>query len=236
MTEQELRQKCVDMISGWIGAKKGSEIHHFIIDTYNSKPSLPRKVRMSYAMDWCAATVSAVGILAGLSDIMPAECSCGELIKLYQKLGRWVEQDGYVPAPGDLIIYSWQDDGVGECVTGHDHVGMVAAVDGDNITVVEGNMGSGANSRVGTRRLKVDGRYIRGYCCPDFAAKGEDEMKLYRYVNELPYGQASVTKAIQNGYIKLNEDGSMGLWEPNIQTIVILDRAGVLDDGAREVG
>lgn len=62
--------------------------------------------------------------------------------------------------------------------------------------------------------------------------KEDEEMKLYRYVNELPYGKESVTKAIQNGYIKLNPDGSMGLWEPNLQTVIMMDRAGMLDKPA----
>ena len=29
----------------------------------------------------------------------------------------------------------------------------------------------GSPSKVGTRRIKVNGRYIRGYCCPDYASK-----------------------------------------------------------------
>ena len=107
---------------------------------------------------------------------------------------------------------------------------------GTTITVVEGNMGS--PSHVGTRKIQVNARYIRGYCCPDYASMAdnteEDNMKLYKYVNELPYGQEAVTKAIQNGYINLAEDGSMGLWEPNIQTIILMNRAGMFDKPAIE--
>lgn len=233
MTEKQLRQKCVDIISAWEGAPKGSDTHHFIIDTYNSKPPLPRGVRMSYTMEWCAATVSAVGILAGLTDIMPPECSCGELIKLYQNLGRWVEEDGHIPAPGDLVIYSWKDDGVGECVTGHDHVGMVKKVEGGYITVIEGNKGTSTGSRVGTRKIPVDGRYIRGFCCPDFASKsdeGEEEMKVYHYVAEMPeWAQEAATKAINQGIVKMDSTGAVSVYEPNLQTLVWFDRVGLLE-------
>lgn len=166
MTEQELRQKTTDLISSWVGAPKGSSTHHQIIDIYNSHKRLPRGVRMSYSMDWCAATVSAVGVALGLTDIMPVECSCGELIKLYQAMGRWVEDDAYIPKPGDLVLYAWKDDGVGDCKKAPNHVGMVTGVSGSTVTVVEGNMGS--PSKVGKRKIQVNGRYIRGYCCPDY--------------------------------------------------------------------
>lgn len=171
MTEQELRKQAVDLIRSWVGAPKGSNTHHQIIDIYNSHKPLPRGIRMSYSMEWCAATVSAVGIALGLTDIMPVECSCGELIKHYKALWRWVEDDAYVPQPGDLILYDWDDNGKGDNVGAPEHVGMVTNVDGNTITVVEGNMGS--PSRVGTRTLQVNGRYIRGYCCPDYASKAD---------------------------------------------------------------
>lgn len=29
----------------------------------------------------------------------------------------------------------------------------------------------GSPSRVGMRKMSVNGRYIRGYCCPDYASK-----------------------------------------------------------------
>lgn len=171
MTEQEIRQQVVATIQSWVGAKKGDATHHQIIDIYNLCRPLPRGVRMSYSMDWCAATVSAAGIANYLTDIMPVECSCGELIKLYQGLGRWVEDDAYIPQLGDLVMYAWSDDGKGDCTKAPNHVGMVTDVTGSTVTVVEGNMGS--PSHVGTRQLQVNGRYIRGYCCPDYASKAD---------------------------------------------------------------
>lgn len=235
MTELELRKKVVDIISSWLGAPKGSETHHQIIDVYNSRTPLPRGVRMSYTMDWCAATVSAAGIAAGLADIMPPECSCGELIKKYKALGRWVEEDSYIPKPGDLIFYAWSDDGEGDCKRAPNHVGMVVEVKGDTVTVVEGNMGTGTGSRVGKRSVKVNGRYIRGYCCPDYASKAaegekEEPGKVYRYVSEMPqWAQGAATKAILNGYVKMDEAGAVTVWECNLQPLVWMERAGVLD-------
>lgn len=171
MTELELRQKAVDIISGWVGAPKGSKTHHHIVDIYNSHLPRARGYRVRYNDNWCAATVSAVGIEAGLTAIMPVECSCGELIKLYKAMGRWVEDDAYVPQIGDLMMYDWDDTGKGDCVGAPEHVGMVVMVEGNTITVVEGNKGT--DSRVGTRMMQVNGRYIRGYCCPDYASMAD---------------------------------------------------------------
>lgn len=64
------------------------------------------------------------------------------------------------------------------------------------------------------------------------AGKEETGMKLYKYVNDLPYGQEAVTRAIQSGYIKLDNSGAMGLWEPNLQTVILMDRAGMFDKPA----
>lgn len=89
------------------------------------------------------------------------------------------------------------------------------------------------------RHFDVNGKYCPKYFMDNSAwelfkgrltAQKEEDMKLYQYVKDLPYGKKSVTKAINNGYIRLNEDGSMGLWEANIQTVILMDRAGMLDN------
>jgi len=171
MTEQDLRQMAVSTATGWMGAVKGSAAHKHIIDVYNTIKPLPRGVRMSYAMDWCAAFVSAVFQAAGLIDRIPAECSCGLMMMQAQARRIWVEEDGYHPQVGDLVLYDWQDDGRGDNLGAPDHVGIVTAVSHDGFQVVEGNMGN--PSRVGTRNLAFNARYIRGFICPDFSTKTE---------------------------------------------------------------
>ena len=47
-----------------------------------------------------------------------------------------------------------------------DHIGIVTQVNGaSSFTVTEGNMNGG---KVGTRTMQVNGKYIRGFICPDF--------------------------------------------------------------------
>lgn len=99
-------------------------------------------------------------------DYITTECGCGRFRDNAKKLGIWVENDAYTPKIGDAIIYYWSDNGVGDCQTGADHIGIVTAVSGNMFTVTEGNMGSGI---VGKRNMQVDGRYIRGFITPDYA-------------------------------------------------------------------
>lgn len=171
-TELELRHKIVSTVKWWIGAKKGGDTHKAIIDLYNTINPLPRGVRMSYAMDWCAATVSACFQAAGLIDLIPPECSCGEMMRQAQARGIWVEADDHRPLLGDIVMYDWQDSGQGDNRGAPDHVGIVTATDGNKFWVTEGNIGK--PSQVGVRVMTVDGKYIRGYIVPRYATKATE--------------------------------------------------------------
>lgn len=167
MTESKLRQKVVGIMQGWIGRKESNGSHKSIIDIYNEHKPLARNYKVKYTDAWCATTVSAAAIKAGMTDIIPTECSCNEMIKLFKKLGEWKESDSYVPSPGDVIFYDWDDSGLGDNNGAADHVGIVEKVSGSTVTVIEGNM----NNSVGRRNIKVNGRYIRGYGLPKYAKK-----------------------------------------------------------------
>ncbi len=171
MTEAEVREKIAAVMCGWIGLKRADQSHAPIIDTYNSHTPLSRGYKVTYTDDYCAATVSAAAIKAGYTDIMPVECSCSKLIEIAKKMGIWQEDDAYVPSPGDLILYDWQDGanfGTTDNKGAPEHVGMVEKIYGTTITIIEGNMSGGI---VGRRTIVVNGRYIRGYICPKYAAK-----------------------------------------------------------------
>lgn len=170
MTETELREKYVNVILGWNGAKEGGSVHKHIVDTYNTIVPLPRGYKLKVTDAWCAGTSSAGAQEAGMTDIIPVECSCYYLIEAAKKMGIWVENDAYTPKLGDLILYDW-DDGTNYAVTDNtgspEHVGVVCKVYAGGFDVIEGNK----NNAVGTRSMKVNGRYIRGFICPKFASK-----------------------------------------------------------------
>ena len=165
MTETELRNKIVEQARGWIGLKETDGSFKPIIDRYNAITPLPAGYRMSYTDPWCAAFVSAVGAACGLTDIILPECSCDRMIALYKARGLWQEGDAYAAKPGDLIFYDWDGDRVS------DHVGLVVAVEGEYLRVVEGNK----SDAVGERRVHMDNACIRGYGQPDYATHATEE-------------------------------------------------------------
>lgn len=176
MTELQLRQLAVRTFEEWLGYSKSNGKHKIIIDLYNSQKSLPVDYKMTYNDPWCAATVSAVGVKLELTEYILPECSCKRMIELYKKAGRWVENDAYVPQIGDFIMYDW-DDGKDFAVTDNkgdpEHVGMVTKIVGNKMTIIEGNK----NNSVGYRSIDVNGRYIRGFCTPDYNTAAKNYKK-----------------------------------------------------------
>ena len=167
MTELELRQKAVAQFKAWMGYSEADGRYRKIVDLYNAIRPIPVGYTLKYSDEWCAATVSAVGQALGMTDVILPECSCHRMIALYDARGQWIEDDAYVPQIGDIIMYDWQDTGAGDNRGNPDHVGMVAAVNGTALTIIEGNNGNA----VAYRTIQVNGRCIRGYCLPNYASK-----------------------------------------------------------------
>lgn len=167
MTEQEIRSKVVSTAKKYLGCKESDGSHEKIIDIYNAHKPLARAYYVKYTDAWCATFVSAVAVLCGLTDIMPTECSCTKMVELYKNLGRWQEADNYTPKIGDVIMYDWGDSGVGDNTGNPDHVGIVSYISGNTMKIIEGNISDSVNYRT----LSVNGKYIRGYCLPDYASK-----------------------------------------------------------------
>lgn len=170
MTETEVRNFYVNTAITYLGAANGSAKHTEIVRLYNSIKPLPVGYTLKTTDDWCAGFVSAMAAKCKLTDIIFPECGCGRMISLYQKAGRWVENDAYVPKLGDIIFYDWQDSGKGDNTGSPDHVGIVASVSGRSFKVIEGNRGN----KVAYRDMSVNGNNIRGFGIPDYASKGKD--------------------------------------------------------------
>lgn len=164
MKMQHSRQKIVDKAMSWLGCHEGDAIHKHIIDTYNAhNPAQGYKVK--YTDKWCAATVSAAAIECGYTDIIPTECSCNRMIALAQKMGIWQESDAYVPQKADIVMYDWDDNGIGDNTGIPDHTGYVVSNPiANRFEVCEGNKSDGVN----LRSMSVNGKYIRGYITPKY--------------------------------------------------------------------
>lgn len=162
--EKALRGQIVAAAESWLGSNEAEGTHAGIIDLYNAHTPLAQGYLVQYDDNWCAAFGSTAAIECGLTDIIPTECGCERQIGLFQDLGCWVEDDSYVPLPGDYIFYCWSDSGIGDCTGWSDHVGIVVGTAGPFIKVIEGNYGDA----VGYHILTVNAATIRGYGTPNY--------------------------------------------------------------------
>ena len=166
------RSVIVDKAVSYLGTTMGSTKHKQIVDAYNKYTSSHkgpwRAYTVKYTDYWCATFVSAIAIMCDYTAIIPIECGCPQMITQAKNMGIWQENDAYVPKPGDIILYDWDDSGKGDNTGTPDHIGYVRTVSGNQITVVEGNSGSAQN--VAERKLAVNGKYIRGFITPKYTA------------------------------------------------------------------
>lgn len=177
---------------------KGEAGHQKVLDVYNSQCPLPRGYKLQAKDPWCAATVTAVFIMNGYSDI--AECSCPVMTKKAKDLGIWVEDDAYVPKIGDIVMYDWQDSGKGDNVGTPDHVGIVISVTKNKIMVREGNK----NKTLGNRDITVNSVNIRGYITPPYEGDSgllDEEVVNVSTPTEKPQEKAQTKR--DEGYYKV---------------------------------
>ena len=167
-TANELRNELIKDAESFLGAKQGSAKHKDLINIFNKVK--PDGWAMTYTAFWCAAAASAFAIdtfgVDKAKKYFPLSANCGTIITKAKNMGIWVENDAYRPNKGDWILYDWDDSGRGDNKGGPDHVGTVVKVEGSKIYVIEGNY----SKSVQERELSVDGRYIRGFVTPNYAA------------------------------------------------------------------
>ena len=108
-------------------------------------------------VEWCATFVSWCANECGYIEdgVIPkfAYCPFGE--EWFEERGQW-EEPGYIPAPGDIIFFDWEQDGE------TDHVGIVNYVEDGVVYTVEGN----SNDSCRERRYEVGSVSVYGYGLP----------------------------------------------------------------------
>lgn len=229
MTEQEARNKVIAQAQSWKGRNEYDGSFRVIIDVYNAG-KLSGAYTMTYTDPWCAAFVSAVGMAAGLSTVILPEVSCDRMIALYQKAGRWIEDDNYLPTPGDIIFYDWEDSGYGDDTGSSDHVGIVTAVNGDTITVIEGNK----SDSVSYRTMQRGGKFIRGYAVPNYSGTEESAASSENNPIELQHNTEEHERMTVSVTVELPElqQGDTGEAVKILQGILIARGYSVGPDGA----
>lgn len=171
VTETSLRKKVADIMRGWLGGVRGGPQHKEILALYNAYKPLARGYTVKQNDAYCATTVSAAYIKAGIAGYTGTECGANEYINIAKKKGLWVENDAYIAGVGDAVEYDWQDGGSGDNQGYTDHIGIIIEVRSGSFLVAEGNINGG---KIGTRELAFNGRYIRGFICPPYAQIAKD--------------------------------------------------------------
>ena len=180
----------VAKIISWKGKTESNGGHKQIIDIYNSHIPRARGYKVKYTDEWCAACVSAVAIDLGYTNIIPIECSCGQMINKAKDMGIWVEDENRKPNVGDIVLYDWNDSGKGDNKGWADHVGIVTSVKGDKFIVTEGNYKQGVNDR----ELTVNAKLLRGFIVPKYDSEPTSEK-----VTNTSKSISEVAKEVING-------------------------------------
>lgn len=113
---------------------------------------------------WCAIFVSWCANEAGLLEagLIPRFAWVPTGIAWFQERGQWADRY-YIPSPGDLIFFDWENDG------DEDHVGIVEYVDETHVHTIEGNR----NNSVIRDSFPLGSVQIFGYGRPDYNAQPE---------------------------------------------------------------
>ena len=222
MTETQLRQKYIQGLLALEGkCAEGGANHSALLAVYNTLDPLPRGVKMLPSYDWCAATITANAIRQDMADIFAKECSCTLQIRQWQRMGRWVERDDYVPQPGDIIYYAWDATGSGDWTSSVDHVGAVVNCEGGYITAIEGNY----KNNVSRRRIPINYKFIRGFAVPDYASlatEEEDDMVRYKTIDEIPEGfRAETQELIDLGFNGYGDERGLYVTEDMLRCMII---------------
>ena len=228
----------------YLGITEGGMEHNEIVKAYNTlagRPEgLPRGVKAVLEYDWCAITVAGIAHAMGLTEAYPMEMSCTKIIEIAKSMGIWIEDDGYIPVPGDWCIFAWKGEEGKENALAPNHIGAVYFSDGEIFLTVEGNKGD----TVGTRALPVGDKRIRGFVHPDFTpcigksiAPSEPVVQpvepvqpIYRRLADVPeFGRPTVTKLVDKGWLLGVAPGDLGIGADMLRTLTILDRAGLFE-------
>lgn len=162
--EASVRNHIVHVAERYLDCNESDGSHRQIIDRYNTQDPRPRDYEVTYEDSWCAVYTSTVAMDALVAGWIPLECSCEQQILLFDSQGNWLEEDCYLPKPGDYIYYDWNAVGSGDCRGWSDHVGIVVQTFGPVIKVIEGNK----NDDVSYRYIFINDPFIRGFGLPDY--------------------------------------------------------------------
>ena len=110
-------------------------------------------------VEWCACFVSWCADQCGYieSGTIPKFASTRAGVSWFKEKGQW-QKRSYEPAPGDLIFFDWDGDGLSN------HVGIVQSCNDRKVFTIEGN----ASDRVKRLSYRVGAGEILGFGVPKY--------------------------------------------------------------------
>lgn len=190
------------MLLKYVGIKELSGYHEQILARYRMIQPRPRGYNPTNKDSWCAIFVCALAWALGFRD-WPWECSCSMI--RYEAMRRGIWRSGWETTvkPGMWVIYDWQGDG------GMDHIGVVVAVEGNEVVIVEGNY----DNAVKIRRIKIGDKSVAGFVDLDYGELVEVQEESVEALR--PGGSGNRVRVLQAflagaGYYVGNLDGDYG--------------------------
>ena len=177
ITRSNYRELTLGLAAQYLACKTADEREAFLVSVYNLHQPLPRGVKATTSMAWCAIFVSAIAQMLQFTDIVPFEMGVWEMTQIAKQMGIWKTRSNYTPKTGDIIVYDWlKDDGHGgKKQDGNpDHVGYVEDVGENYVTAIEGNCNGGTCAR---RTSSLTDVQIYGYIAPNYEAKEQNRPK-----------------------------------------------------------
>lgn len=171
-----MKQKILNSARSYLGTRQGDNRHKALIDQYNAVKPLPVGYPMKYTDDWCAAFVTVVGDITGVSKYIGRECGVQRFKAIFKKKGIW--QGLVKPTSGDVVVFDWQKNGWA------DHIGFVEKVEGNTITTIEGN----TSKQVARRTYPWNDWRIAGYARPKYPRKQTASQSIRELANAVIRG------------------------------------------------
>lgn len=109
---------------------------------------------------WCATFVSWCANEAGiLGETIPKFQSCAVGVSWFRSKNEWKEGSDYIPNPGDIIFFEFQNP-----YDGPEHVGIVWKVENGMVQTIEGNSSDQCQSNI----YVIGSSVIYGYGIPEY--------------------------------------------------------------------
>lgn len=234
MAEKNTAARVLELARGELGITNGDKYIRY----YNELTG----IGLPYGVAWCAAWVTWVMRHAGVPlDSVLNYKGCTTASEWFAAQGRFrPNSSGYIPKPGDIIMYEWNPENEGTPYDdGDDHTGIVERVENGKVYTIEGNNGGQCRRDWwGLTNAKISGYCIPLYNMPNTSGKEEHDMTekeiknliatanpTYNKLEDIPdYWQEEAKALIDSKALRGVGDGKLGIKHSELKAAIIAKR------------